>query len=161
MSKFKNITPVDLKEMKTADLLALFNELTSRKTKKFASREKGIAQTAKALVEHFKTGVSQTEKVPHGLSFRLPPRDLAKEPRIGTKRRATFMLLTSKDGGLFSEIAKLNKWTRKDAYEGIRLLNTYCGLGLWHEREGADDYRVFVVSPARYKQLVEREAAKS
>ena len=163
----KITTEADLEKLSGKDLLALFNQATGKSTSKFASRAKGLAQTWKALqsaaprVEKLVEKSAEQEKQGHGLSFRLPPRDLTKQPRGETKRAKVFNACISKEGALFSEIQKLCKWSRKDAYEGVRLLNTYCGFGLWHERVDADDYRIFIVTPARYKQLVERETSKS
>lgn len=159
-------TREDLDSLTTKQLVELYNQVTGRKTKKFNTRKVGLEQTWRALQttspagEKAEAAGREKEEAGQGLSFRLPPRDQQKEPRQGTKRRKVFELLCSKEGALFSEVMKACKWSRKDAYEGIRLLNTYCGFPLWHERIGADDYRIHVVTPARYRVLVERENTK-
>lgn len=159
-------TPGDLEKLSSRQLVALFQQATGKSTKKFASRAKGLKQTWAALqqsssrVEKIEEKGRKQESWGHGLSFRLPPRDVQKEPRPGTKRRKAFELLNKKEGGLFSQVARACGWERKDAYEGIRLLNTYCGFALWHDRVGADDYRVYVVTPKRYRELVEAENTK-
>jgi hypothetical protein len=87
-----------------------------------------------------------------GFSFRLAPKPEQRTPREGSKRALILELTSQPQGGLFSEIVKQCEWTVKDAYEGTRLLNVFNGFGLWHEREGETDYRIWVVDSKEFSR---------
>jgi hypothetical protein len=94
----------------------------------------------------------------NGMSFRMRPRAEKSEPRVGSKRAAALELLSRRGGAAFSEVMERCEWSRKDAYEGIRLVNVVCGRGLWNEelKEGQSELemQVRVVTEAEFDHLV-------
>ncbi len=95
-----------------------------------------------------------------GFSFRMAPKRVQLLPRPGSKREVALRLVSQADGALFSEIAEKCGWIQKDAYEGLRLLNVHSGFGLWHERVGDDDYRIFKVEQDEFSRRVQEEVGK-
>lgn len=75
-------------------------------------------------------------KAPRALAFNLPLTADIKRPGRG-KRLAIFEMLQRKEGATFEEVQTATGWDRKTAYEGIRLLHTYCGYGLKQGENGA------------------------
>lgn len=159
------MTKSELGKLPTNEILALFNQATGRTTKKFASRVKGIEQTFRALQANPAKAKAKAEAKPRrssGMSFRLAPRDEAKTPRAGTKRAKVLEMVGKPDGALFSAIRKACDWDLKDAYEGVRLLNVFCGFGLWHEEvNGTNDYRIWQVDATTFAAKVREANAKA
>lgn len=155
-------TEAEVRALATPDLLCLFNQLTGRQTKKFASRAKGEEQTLRQLrregllVDFAEKPIAQRSR---GMSFRLAPSLPLKPPRKGSKRARVLELISRPDGALFSEIRELCSWGTKDAYEGVRLLNVFCGYGLWHEAEGEGDYRIWQCDESTFWENVKRANA--
>jgi hypothetical protein len=152
------MTKTELNQLPTNEILSLFNKATGRTTKKFASRAKGIEQTAKALKAngHAVTPKSKASRRSSGMSFRLAPKAETKTPRTNTKRAKVLDLISAPPGALFSTIQKACGWNLKDAYEGVRLLNVFCGFGLWHEEEGEGDYRIWEVDAQTFAANVRK-----
>jgi len=136
----------DLEEAETADLLGLYNHLTGKSTTKFSSRKRGVEQVWALVKDKVKRPVPKP--IRPGVrrkTFRLAPKpqDQQKAIRPNTKRRILFEMTGRPEGALFSELQELCNWSEKDNYEGLRLLNVWCGYGLWSEDEG-DDYRIWL-----------------
>lgn len=160
-------TQGQLKEVQTTDLLAAFNRLTGKSTKKFASRAKGEVQTFKAIEAARKDGKLGKAKAKakgkatpgrnRALSFRLAPAKVDEQqvPRAGSTREKAFSLIRSAGdcGALFSKVMETTGWSRKDAYEGIRLINLHNGFGLWSDQVGEDDYRIRIVDHRQFTSL--------
>jgi hypothetical protein len=63
--------------------------------------------------------------------------------RPNTKRAALLELLSRKGGATFQECMMATGWSRKDCYEGIRLLHYYVGYGLNQDK---DTGKIWVIS---------------
>lgn len=164
----------DLEALPTVALLSTFNNITGKSTTKFASRAKGIEQTWKALVADRKakglqadgTKVGESPSTPGAkpkqrrIPFRLAPKAEQKSIREGSKRSLALHLLSRANGATVTEVQNHPRiqWDDRTVYEGIRLLNTYCGFGLFSQPEG-DTYRVRVVGPGEFAELMNKEAA--
>lgn len=143
----------DLSVVFTDDLLDFYNATTGKRTTKFASRAKGLAQVwaliepqltapapateeAPALVlEEAPTAAPAAEKAPkerkvRGFRFKFMKRDEIKGVKEGSKRAKLLALLKQEGGATFEECMAETGWNRKDCYEGIRLLHYYVGYGL-------------------------------
>ena len=66
-------------------------------------------------------------------NFNLESKSHHRKLREGTKRHQVFAMLSGTAGATFEECMEVTGWNRKDCYEGIRLLNTYCGFGMEHD----------------------------
>ena len=146
-------TQAQLETLDTNDILSAFNKATGKATKKFASRSKGIAQTLKALADVKAKAKSKATRKSSGMTFCMAPHAEQKTIRGGTKRAEVVRLLKRANGAKFSEVQEATGWVTKDAYEGIRLINTYSGFGLWADAAGDDDYRIRIVGADEYKRL--------
>lgn len=158
-------TQGQLKEVPTTDLLAAFNRLTGKSTKKFASRAKGEVQTFKAIQtarEEGRLGKAKgkskgTPGRARALSFRLAPAKVEEQqvPRANSTREKAFAVIRAAGdrGALFSKVMETTGWSRKDAYEGIRLINLHNGFGLWSDQVGEDDYRIRIVDHRQFTSL--------
>lgn len=158
------MTRSQLEQLPTKELVALYNKATGKSTKKFASRSKGIEQTLRALKDNPAAAgkKEQGARRSAGMSFRLKPHEKQKTPREGTKRARVLAMISRDNGALFSEIREECGWNLKDAYEGVRLLNVFCGHGLWHEPvQGTNDYRIFAVDKATFEQKVREANARA
>lgn len=205
----------DVAALTTAVRLAIYNQLTGRATKKFATTEKGVEQTwkeieAKAAAPAKMNGTPVVDfeedpppppkpapagaetssgpaeeaapeaaqktkrkkkekqpaepKAPRTLLFNMPLADDTKRPGRG-KRKTIFEMIQRPQGATFEELQAATGWVtayfqkegktaaeaeqlaRKTTYEGIRLLNTYCGYGLKTDAEG----RIHAVVPKEGK----------
>lgn len=155
------LTKVEISKLPTNEILSLFNTATGRTTKKFASRAKGIEQTLRALKSNGSAEPTPKTRRSSGMSFRLAPKGTVKSPRAGSKRAKVLGLISQPTGALFSTIQAACHWNLKDAYEGIRLLNVFCGYGLWHETEGDGNYRIWECDAKTFVVNVRRANAQS
>lgn len=162
-----------LDELPTFVILGIYNKCTGKSTTKFASRAKGLEQTWKAMeASRIERGLNPNgtakKAAPDGgeekakpakrtrsrIPFRLAPAAEQKKLREGTKRETIFKLLSREKGATVAECQNHPdvQWDDRTVYEGIRLLNTYCGFGLFAEVEG-DTYRVRIVDQATFDRL--------
>ena len=157
------MTKAELEKLPTNEILAIFNKATGRSTKKFSSRVNGIVQTVRALGQAKSAPKGKPKNKAwrsSGMSFRLAPRpDEQKTPRKDTKRALVLAMISKSEGARFSAIRKACGWSLKDAYEGVRLLNVFCGFGLWHEEECEGDYRIWQVDERTYQANVRKANA--
>lgn len=158
----------DLGSLKTADLLALYNKLTGKKTTKFASRDKGEGQVwaaIKAAPAEAATSNKEAAAKPavkdapksepkakaprakrqRSYKFNYEPDAEVQGHREGTKRAKVIELLSRPAGANFQEVRDATSWDEKTAYDGIRLIHTYLGYGL----KTAENGNIHLVRPKK------------
>lgn len=159
-------THADVAALSAKDLLAVYNKLTGKSTTKFASKDKGVAQTwgaakvalatsgegakpaatptaaPKATPKAPKAPKVKAEKKVRGI-FNVPADAEVQPHREGTKRAKVLEMLGRPEGATLEEVRKANDWDVKTAYDGVRLIHTYLGYGLRTSAEG----RIHLVRP--------------
>lgn len=152
----------DADAMSAKQLLAVYNELTGKKTSKFSSRAKGLKQVKAELRNALDTGHSKSNGAEKPVAKAAPAKPAAKAKatrsrggfdypadakvqghREGTKRAKVIELLGRPEGATLEEVQKAVGWDAKTAYDGVRLLHTYLGYGLKTSAEG----RIHLVRP--------------
>lgn len=89
----------------------------------------------------------QGERKVRQMTFRLPPKGKTfKAHREGTCRARLIELLGRPNGALFSECQAEFNWDKKTCYEGIRLLNSLLGYGLFHQVQKNGEIRIWLVT---------------
>lgn len=148
----------DLKALSSKELVAVYNELTGKATKKFASREKGLAQTWAALRIELKAQAATEEPTAaekpapekkavgsgRRMTFRLAP-GTVRDVRDTSKRAAVIKLLERPNGATFAEVQEATGWNERQTYEGIRLVHFSAGHGLWDSVDADGAVRVRIV----------------
>lgn len=152
-----------LDKLPTTVLLELFNNVTGKTTKKFASRDKAIEQTLKAIRElpegrimttaaHLAlidegdsgldikttpddTGVAPATRPEKGFRIKLPYSGKVRPPKEKTKRAALLEKMLDK-GISLEEVMSQFGWAKKDAYEGIRHIHISLGYGIDQYADG-------------------------
>jgi hypothetical protein len=94
-------------------------------------RKTAAAKPAKKAKKAKTEGVGRTRK-----PFDLPARKEIKEARPETKRADVVAMLGSPSGATVEEVMEKQKWNRREALEGIRLLHKLLGFGLRESAEG-------------------------
>lgn len=162
---FKIESRADLEALDTPELLSIYCHLTKRDTKKFASRDKGVEQTWRAVQSLPEPtpvlAAKKPERRKREMRFRFAPKD-AKEirlPREGTCRSKAFHAMNCKTGATLKELEKETGWCdMRDLYEGIRLVHFALGHGMWHwYDEKTREMRIRIVgTPEEYALLVKQ-----
>lgn len=81
------------------------------------------------------------------MTFRLQPKGSTfKAHREGTHRAKLIQLLSRQNGATFSECQEACDWDKKTTYEGIRLLHSLLGYGLFSEPMRNGDIRIWLVT---------------
>lgn len=94
------------------------------------------ADKPKAAPEAGKTKKAKAEpkeRKMRGMRFVFPVEREIKPVREGSKRYKLMQLLSTEEGATFEQAMKHTGWSRKDCYEGIRLLHYYSGYGMSHD----------------------------
>jgi len=103
--------------------------------------KKGKAKAAPK--KEAKAKKAPAERKVRTMKFDYPAGKELKAFREGTKRAKVVEML--KDGATFEQVQKACGWSRKDAYEGIRLVNSRVGYGLKQLPDG----KIKLVAPAK------------
>ena len=152
---------MNLNDMSTSDLLALYNEkakaLNEKPVKRFADRKTALRRTAeivkiangvdaeesaaRAAPKATKPAKAKAEKAaPSGRTadFTAPMREGGPQAyREGTNRAKLIEFLTDGVGHTFEEcVAKGFYPDRRNTYEAIKYLNTYVGFGIQQTQDG-------------------------
>lgn len=143
-------------------LLKLYNHLTGKETKKFASRKKGLAQTKKEVALELKARAkaegekpakepaakgeksAKVAKTARRMQFRLAPLQV-REVRETSKRYSVIQMLKRPQGATFQEVMDATGWNERQTYEGIRLVHFAAGHGLWDEVDADGSIRIRTV----------------
>lgn len=141
----------DLKDIPNMSLVALYNKLTGKETKKFASREKGEAQVWRELERQQATAAVKAPQEPKAKKapaakatpkvrqprFVFKKDKEIKPPRETTKRHTVLTMLRRQNGATLAEIEqKVWPGDRKTTYEAVRLLHFQHGFGLRQDEAG-------------------------
>lgn len=152
----------DLKAVPTGALVAWYNKLTGKETKKFSSREKGEAQVWSQLQKLEKVDAKADKRPTASASrpktaraaktdgerkvrqpvFAFSKEKTIKPPRESTKRFQVLELLRREKGATLEEITT-KVWgdyepelAKKTAYEATRLLHYQHGYGMKQDEAG-------------------------
>ncbi len=69
-------------------------------------------------------------------AFRLEAAENAKAPAAGSKRHTAYELIARPEGATIEQIMEATGWNKRNATEGVRLLNKHNGLGLVGDEAG-------------------------
>lgn len=117
---------MNLNEKSIPELVKIFNQHSPKPVKTFRTKEQALKRV-RAVVP----------KGERPSRFNLPRREDAYEPREGTKRYRVLQMLRRKNGASLEEVMKeIPDWDRRTAYEGVRLINIHCGIGLSQDEKG-------------------------
>lgn len=149
------MTNPNVETLSLSQLVALYNELTGEKVKKFSDRKSGIRRVQAAMDKAGGIRVAKAETIAtaYGASpakvkevaakarpastldgparrklISFPEAKAIKPHRTGTKRSQIIDLL--RKGATIQQVMDATGWGYKDAYDGIKLLNVYLGHGL-------------------------------
>lgn len=148
-------TQEEVKAASPAELVAAYNTLTGKNIKKFENRAKGEARVWAEIVKA-KGETPKEKKKRRSMRFRFAPKNLKEfgKPRPGSLRAIVFAMISAPEGALMSEISKATNWEGRTLYEGIRLVHSTTGIGMWHEEENGDLKVRAISDPKEYAQLV-------
>lgn len=69
-------------------------------------------------------------------AFRLEAAENAKAPAAGSKRHTAYELIARPEGATIEQVMEATGWNKRNATEGVRLLNKHNGLGLVGDEDG-------------------------
>ena len=160
----KSYTKESLSALPTSQLADLYNRVCElledgRTVNRFADKAVAVRRTwgqlisLKALNDTNKEEAKKAtpkpkgerpkrQPKPRGMRFVFPLGDEIKPVREGTNRAKLVELLSRPEGASFEECQKATGWSKKDCYEGIRLLHYYVGYGLRQD----DEKRIYLVA---------------
>jgi len=125
-------------KMTLAELLAAYIERAGEPVKKFKSKKAAIEalealdgkpeRATEAIPEEVAEKVKSRKRKP----FIWPVKDEIKPHRAGTKRAFVVETLTT-TGATFDEVAEHCGWDKPTCYEGIKLIHSALGYGLFED----------------------------
>lgn len=133
------------------DLKAVYDKLTGGNIK-FDNIDTARKRTWAVLEPAVKK--ANGEKAKRRMGFRLSPADTVKPIRPGSKRHTVFQLMSSPKGTTFYTIMETCGWTKRDAYEGVRLVNITAGYGIWGDYQEDGDVTLKIVTKEEYEKLL-------